>query len=116
MRSEYLLRHDADPNANLRDDMYTALEIGTIFASLASLAVLEFLLSHEAKLENHSALNMAIYRDRLDVIRGFTWIKVRPSMPFQTTSISPTSVARTAWAQRCTTRLRWVRWISCSCY
>ena len=63
---EYLLTHGANPNANLRGDLYTALEIGAMFASPA---VLSLLLEHGAKLEHRSALNKAAQAGRLDVIK-----------------------------------------------
>lgn len=62
---EYLLTHGANPNANLRGDLYTALEIGAMFASPA---VLNLLLTHGAILEHRSALNKAAYVGRLDNI------------------------------------------------
>ena len=63
---EYLLRHGANPNANLRGDLYTALEIGAMFASLT---VLELLLTHGAMHKHRSVLNKAASNGRFDVVK-----------------------------------------------
>lgn len=62
---KYLLEHGADPNANLRGDLYTALEIGAMFASPA---VLDLLLMQGAQAEHRSALNKAASSGRLDIL------------------------------------------------
>lgn len=63
---KYLLEHGADPNANLRGDLYTALEIGAMFASPA---VVDLLLTQGAQFEHRSALNKAASVGRLDNLR-----------------------------------------------
>ncbi|KAI9885713.1 MAG: hypothetical protein M1823_002478 [Watsoniomyces obsoletus] len=61
----YLLTHGADPNANLRGDSLTALELGAMFASLP---VMDMLLAHHAQQEDHNALHYAASYGRLDVV------------------------------------------------
>ena len=62
---EYLLEHGANPNANLRGGLFTALEIGAMYPSPA---VLDLLLTHGAQDEQRSALNIAASGGRLDIL------------------------------------------------
>lgn len=61
----WLLAHGADPNANLRGETYTALELGAIHASTETLGLL---IRHGAQVQNTSALKLAAYYGRLDVV------------------------------------------------
>ncbi|KAI9784927.1 MAG: hypothetical protein M1816_000563 [Peltula sp. TS41687] len=64
---EWHLLHGADPNLNLRGETHTALELGSIHASIPTLSLL---LSHGAEMRNSSALKLAAYYGRTDVV-GF---------------------------------------------
>lgn len=63
--AQWHLAHGADPNANLRGETYTALELGAIHASTETLALL---LQHGARLQNTSALTLAASYGRVNVV------------------------------------------------
>ena len=62
---QWHLAHGADPNANLRGETYTALELGAIYASTETLASL---LQHDARIQSTSALTLAAYYGRVKVV------------------------------------------------
>lgn len=62
---QWHLAHGADPNANLRGETHTALELGAIHASTETLALL---LQHNARIQSTSALTLAAYYGRVKVV------------------------------------------------
>ncbi|KAK6949193.1 hypothetical protein Daesc_009267 [Daldinia eschscholtzii] len=64
---EYLLNHGADPNANLRGETYSALELAII--TNASLSIISMLIDRGAAVKQRSAALFAAQGGRLDVLK-----------------------------------------------
>ncbi|KAI1475635.1 ankyrin [Daldinia eschscholtzii] len=64
---EYLLNHGADPNANLRGETYSALELAII--TNASLSIVSMLIDRGAAVKQRSAALFAARGGRLDVLK-----------------------------------------------
>ncbi|KAI0106725.1 ankyrin [Daldinia grandis] len=64
---EYLLNHSADPNANLRGETYSALELAVIYN--ASLSIVSLLIDRGAAVEQRSAALLAARGGRLDILK-----------------------------------------------